>query len=62
MCTALRGGKLELTPVKGCIPKRSAQSTAGEVKGIFPAEKSWLIDYRVPVRRRTELLSALRRP
>lgn len=41
MCTAHRGGKLELTPVKGWIPKRSAQS-AGEGKGIFPVEKSWL--------------------
>lgn len=42
MCTAHRGRKLKLTPVRVCIPKRSAQSAVGEGKGIFSVEKSWL--------------------
>lgn len=33
MCTAHRGRKLKLTPVRVCIPKRSAQSAVGEGRG-----------------------------
>lgn len=58
MRTAHRGGNLEFSLVKGCIPKRSAQSALGEGQGGIPCGKE-LIKHEVPGIRYIGLSSAL---